>query len=214
NGIEDARFVRFQEEDGSVWFYATYVAYDGRNLAQHLLRTQDFCRFHIQALQGPGVRNKGMALFPRKIAGQYAMLARPDNERLFLLFSPDLHFWKEGRLLLEPQEPWELVQLGNCGSPLETEAGWLVITHGVGPVRRYCLGAVLLDKHRPHRVLGRLRRPLLVPREEEREGYVPNVVYSCGGQVHGQWLYLPYAMSDSATSFVRIYLPHLLQAME
>ncbi len=213
NGIEDARFVRFQEEDGSVWFYATYVAYDGRHLAQHLLQTRDFCRFQVQALQGPGVQNKGMALFPRKIDGQYVMLSRPDNERLFVLTSPDLHYWEPGRLVLEPQEAWELVQLGNCGSPLETEAGWLVITHGVGPVRRYCLGAVLLDVREPHRVLARLPQPLLAPDESEREGYVPNVVYSCGGQMAGEWLYLPYAMSDSATSFLRIHVPALLEAM-
>lgn len=214
NGIEDARFVRFQDDDGTVTYYATYTAYDGKITLPQLLETPDFERFQFSTLNGPAVRNKGMALFPRRIHGLYAMLARQDDENLFLMYSEHLHFWYEPKLLLSPAQPWELLKLGNCGSPIETEAGWLVLSHGVGPMRKYCLGAFLLDLEDPGKVIGRLRAPLLAPNEQEREGYVPNVVYTCGALVHNGTLILPYAMSDSATSFATVPLADLLAAME
>lgn len=214
NGIEDARFVRFYEDDGSTTYYATYTAYDGRIILPQLLETPDFERFKFITLNGPAVQNKGMALFPRRINGLYAMLSRQDDENLFLMYSEHLHFWYEPKLLLSPKEPWELLKLGNCGSPIETEAGWLVLSHGVGPMRRYCLGAFLLDRDNPDKVIARLRTPLLSPNEFEREGYVPNVVYTCGALVHRGVLVLPYAMSDSATSFATVPLADLLAAME
>lgn len=214
NGIEDARFVRFQECDGSASYYATYSAFDGRIVLPQLLETPDFERFKFSTLNGPAVRNKGMALFPRRVNGLYAMLARQDDENIFLMYSEHPHFWYEPRLLVSPQEPWELLKLGNCGSPIETEAGWLVLSHGVGPMRKYCLGAFLLDLNDPSQVIGRLRTPLLSPNELEREGYVPNVVYTCGALVHNGMLILPYAMSDSATSFATVPLDGLIAAME
>ncbi|HNQ90588.1 MAG TPA: glycoside hydrolase family 130 protein [Verrucomicrobiota bacterium] len=214
NGIEDARFVRFQEDDGVATYYATYTAYDGRIVLPQLLETPDFERFAFSTLNGPAVRNKGMALFPRRINGLYAMLSRQDDESLFLMFSEHPHFWYEAKVLLSPQEPWELLKLGNCGSPIETEAGWLVLSHGVGPMRKYCLGAFLLDLLDPGKVIGRLRTPLLSPNELEREGYVPNVVYTCGALVHHGVLIMPYAMSDSATSFATVPLADLLAAMQ
>ncbi len=188
NGVEDARFVEFRDDDGCVTYYATYTAYDGVAIRPQLLETVDFLRFKVSALHGPAIRNKGLALFPRKINGRYAMLGRQDNENLFLMFSDDLYRWDAAEILLEPAYPWEIVQIGNCGSPIETEAGWLVLTHGVGPMRQYAIGACLLDLHNPGRVIGRLHEPLLSPDASEREGYVPNVVYSCGGLVHGREL--------------------------
>jgi predicted GH43/DUF377 family glycosyl hydrolase len=214
NGIEDARFVRFQNDDGTITYYATYTAYDGRIILPQLIETADFNHFRFSTLNGPAVRNKGLALFPRKVNGRYAMLSRQDDERLFLMYSDHPHFWYEAQPLLEPREPWELVKIGNCGSPLETEAGWLVLTHGVGPMRKYCVGACLLDLHDPGRVIGRLRQPLLEPNELEREGYVPNVVYTCGALLHEGVLILPYAMSDAATSFATVPLADVLEAME
>jgi predicted GH43/DUF377 family glycosyl hydrolase len=214
NGIEDARFVRFQDDDGATTYYATYTAYDGRIILPQLLETPDFERFRFITLNGPAVRNKGMALFPRRINGLYAMLSRQDDESLFLMYSEHPHFWYEPKPLIAPQEPWELLKMGNCGSPIETDAGWLVLSHGVGPMRKYCLGAFLLDREDPGKVIGRLRTPLLSPNELEREGYVPNVVYSCGALVHRGVLILPYAMSDSATSFATVPLADLLAAME
>src|SRR5579871_5664001 len=184
NGIEDARFVLFQNEDGMRTYYATYTAYDGKMILPQFLETSDFFRFKFITLNGLAIENKGMALFPRKIGGLYAMLGRQDAENIYLMFSDHLHFWYTMQLILEPRFPWEFIQLGNCGSPIETDAGWLVITHGVGAMRRYVLGAVLLDRDDPSRVIGRLREPLLIPSETEREGYVPNVVYSCGSIVH------------------------------
>jgi predicted GH43/DUF377 family glycosyl hydrolase len=213
-GIEDARFVRFVEDDGSIRYYATYTAYDGRIALPQFLETQDFLHFRISTLNGSEIQNKGMALFPRKIGGHYVMLSRQDNENIYIMYSDMVHFWHEKKLLLRPTYPWEYVQLGNCGSPIETDAGWLVIHHGVGPMRRYSIGAFLLDKDDPERAIGRLPEPLLAPDEEEREGYVPNVVYSCGGQVHNGILILPYAMSDSASSFATIRLDELLGAMK
>ena len=214
NGIEDARFVHFTEDDGTTSYIATYTAYDGRGTVPQLLETDDFLRFRVSTLNGPEVQNKGMALFPRRIGGRYAMLSRQDGENLYLMFSDDLHFWYTKTLLLKPTYPWEFLQIGNCGSPIETEAGWLVISHGVGPMRKYSLGAFLLDRDDPSRVLGRLSTPLLSPDETEREGYVPNVVYSCGAILHAGRVIVPYAMSDSATSFATVPLEELLAAMQ
>ena len=214
NGIEDARFVRFVDDEGVVTFVATYTAYDGRVTIPQLLETRDFLRFRVCTLNGPEVQNKGMALFPRRIRGQYAMLSRQDGENLYLMFSDDLHFWHTKAPLLKPTYSWEFLQIGNCGSPIETDAGWLVLSHGVGPMRKYSIGAFLLDLEDPSRVIGRLTRPLLSPDELEREGYVPNVVYSCGALVHAGLLILPYAMSDTASSFATVPLSDLLKAME
>jgi len=214
NGIEDARFVRFVDDDGTVTYMATYTAYDGRVTIPQLLETSDFARFSICTLNGPEVQNKGMALFPRKIHGQYAMISRQDGENLYLMYSDDLHFWHDKMPLLKPTYSWEFLQIGNCGSPIETEAGWLVISHGVGPMRKYSIGAFLLDLEDPSRVIGRLEHPLLSPDEVEREGYVPNVVYSCGSLVHAGQLILPYAMSDTASSFATVPLADLLAEMK
>jgi len=214
NGIEDARFVRFQEDDGRVTYYATYTAYDGKIILPQLVETVDFVHFKFLTLNGPAAQNKGMALFPRRIDGRYAMLSRQDDENILLMFSDNLHFWADPQVLLRPVQPWELIKIGNCGSPIETEAGWLVLSHGVGAMRKYCLGAFLLDREDPTRVLGRLRQPLLTANEAEREGYVPNVVYTCGAILHHRELIIPYAMSDSATSFATVGLDDLLAAME
>ncbi|HET6372494.1 MAG TPA: glycoside hydrolase family 130 protein [Candidatus Polarisedimenticolia bacterium] len=214
NGIEDARFVLFQDDDGARNYYATYTAYDGKLILPQFLETSDFLNFKFITLNGPAVKNKGMALFPRKIKGLYAMLGRQDYENLYLMFSDHLHFWHTAQPLLKPAYPWEFLQIGNCGSPIETEAGWLVLSHAVGPMRRYCIGAFLLDLDDPSKVIGRLREPLLKPNEAEREGYVPNVVYSCGSLLHGRRLILPYAMSDYATTFATVSLDDLLAAME
>jgi predicted GH43/DUF377 family glycosyl hydrolase len=214
NGVEDARFVQFQNDDDSFTYYATYSAYDGKITLPQLLETPDFLHFKFSTLNGPAVRNKGMALFPRRINGQYAMLSRQDDENLLLMFSDNIRFWQTPKPLLAPAQPWEFFKIGNCGSPIETEAGWLVLSHGVGAMRKYCLGAFLLDLNDPTRVLGRLREPLLSPNEAEREGYVPNVVYTCGALLHGRELIIPYAMSDYATSFATVSLDELLGAME
>lgn len=213
NGIEDARFVRFVEDDGTASYYATYTAYNGRAILPQLIETQDFLHFRVLTLNGSAVQNKGMALFPRRIGGRYAMLSRQDDENLFVMFSDNPHYWNDPHLILRPSEAWESVKLGNCGSPVETEAGWLVITHGVGAMRKYCIGAALLDLEDPTRVIGRLKEPLLVPEGPEREGYVPNVVYSCGSLIHDRCLILPYAMSDKATAIASIPLDTLLAAL-
>jgi predicted GH43/DUF377 family glycosyl hydrolase len=212
-GIEDARFVHFHEEDGKTIYYATYSAYDGRVVIPQLLETEDFLSFNMSTLNGPGIANKGIALFPRKINGQYVMLSRQDNENIYLMFSDALHFWYKSELLLRPTYPWEFVQMGNCGSPIETDAGWLVLSHGVGPSRKYSIGAFLLDRDDPTKVLGRLREPLLTPNQGERVGYVPNVLYSCGAIVHKGILVLPYAMSDYASTFATIRVNDLLDAL-
>jgi predicted GH43/DUF377 family glycosyl hydrolase len=214
NGIEDARFTRFQEADGSISYTATYTAYDGNVVLPQILQTRDFHEFSIRTLNGPAVRNKGLALFPRKIKGHFAMLGRQDGENIHLMFSDHLHFWYESQILLRPSQPWEFVQLGNCGPPIETDAGWLVITHGVGPMRKYCIGAVLLDLNDPSRILGRLREPLLRPAPDEREGYVPNVVYSCGGLLHEGNIILPYAVSDTSSRFAVVPLADVLNEMK
>jgi predicted GH43/DUF377 family glycosyl hydrolase len=213
NGIEDARFVSLQNDDGTSVYYATFTAYDGRVVMPGLMETSDFLRFRFITLNGPAAQNKGMALFPRKINGLYAMISRQDNENLYLVFSDNVHFWYEPKMLLAPAFPWEIIQIGNCGSPIETDAGWLVLSHGVGPVRQYAIGAFLLDKADPSKVIGRLREPLLTPTEDERHGYVPNVVYTCGALVHGGKLIIPYAYADHATSFATVALDELLGAM-
>jgi predicted GH43/DUF377 family glycosyl hydrolase len=212
-GMEDARFVLFHEEDGTAVYYATYTAYDGKLVIPQLLETTDFLSFKMSTLNGPGIANKGIALFPRKINGKYAMLSRQDNENIYLMFSDALHFWYKSQLLLRPTYHWQFVQLGNCGSPIETEAGWLVLSHGVGPGRKYSIGAFLLDLEDPTKLIGRLRDPLLTPNKGEREGYVPNVVYSCGAIVHNGILVLPYAMSDYASTFATIRVDELLEAL-
>jgi predicted GH43/DUF377 family glycosyl hydrolase len=213
NGVEDARFVRFIHDDGQVCYYATYTAYDGRIILPQLLRTEDFVHFHVSTLNGPEVRNKGFALFPRTVNGLYAMLSRQDNENIYLMYSDNLYFWYTKELVARPTYPWEYVQLGNCGSPIETPAGWLVLTHGVGPMRKYAIGAMLLDLDNPTKVLGRLAEPLLTPDESERSGYVPNVVYSCGAAVHDGTLVIPYAMSDYASTFATVPLDQVIDAM-
>jgi predicted GH43/DUF377 family glycosyl hydrolase len=214
NGIEDARFVRFTHGDGRICYYATYTAYDGRVTLPQMLETADFLHFKASTLNGTEVKNKGFALFPRMVNGQYAMLSRQDNENINLMYSDQPHFWYSKVLIAKPTYPWEFVQLGNCGSPIETEAGWLVLSHGVGPMRKYSMGAYLLDLADPSRLIGRLEVPLLEPDANEREGYVPNVVYSCGAVVHGENLVIPYAMSDYASTFATVPLADVLGAMK
>jgi len=214
NGIEDARFVQFQNDGGTFTYYATYTAYDGKIILPQLLETPDFLHFKFITINGPAVQNKGMALFPRKLNGRYAMLSRQDDQNILIMFSDNIHFWSDPKVLLSPAQPWEFIKIGNCGSPIETDAGWLVLSHGVGAMRKYCIGAFLLDLKNPTRVLGRLREPLLAPNEDEREGYVPNVVYTCGALLHDRELIIPYAMSDSATSFATVSLDELLAAMQ
>ena len=212
NGIEDARFVAFEEE-GRRTFYATYTAYSGRAIRSELIETSDFVSFRMTPLKGSAANNKGMALFPRKIAGHYAMMGRQDNENLYLLYSDDLHTWDSGQPILRPEFPWEFVQIGNCGSPIELDEGWLLLTHGVGPVRRYSIGAVLLDKADPSKVLARSREPLVRPDASEREGYVPNVVYTCGALRHHDLIILPYAVSDTFSNFATIKIADLMQSL-
>jgi predicted GH43/DUF377 family glycosyl hydrolase len=213
NGIEDARFVRFVDEDQSITYYATYTAYDGRIIQPQLIETSDFVKFRIRTLAGPAIQNKGMALFPRKINGRYAMLSRYDDENLFLMFSEDRYFWRDPQVLLRPSQAWESVKIGNCGSPIETEGGWLVLTHGVGPMRKYSISAALLDLEDPSKVIGRLQTPLLQPPSDRIDGYVPNVVYTCGALIHGGHLVLPYGLNDSVTTIATIELASLLAAL-
>jgi predicted GH43/DUF377 family glycosyl hydrolase len=212
-GIEDARFVKFVDDNGEVTYYATYTAYNGFSILPQLIETKDFITFKIITLNGKAVQNKGMALFPRKINGKYVMLSRQDGENNSIMFSDNIHFWQESKIIAEPKQPWEFMQVGNCGSPIETGKGWLVLTHGVGPMRQYCIGAILLDLENPSKILARLDEPLLSPREEEREGYVPNVVYTCGSMIHNGELIIPYAMSDSRSGIATIGLDELLSSM-
>jgi predicted GH43/DUF377 family glycosyl hydrolase len=212
NGIEDARFVEFSD-GGRKAYYATYTAYNGKAIRSELIETSDFLSFRMTPLQGGAARNKGMALFPRRIDGKYAMIARQDNENLYLIYSDDLHRWDGGQAILKPQFPWEFVQIGNCGSPIELDEGWLLLTHGVGPVRKYSIGAALLDKNDPSKVLARSVEPLLHPEPSEREGYVPNVVYTCGAMRHNDQIILPYAVSDTYSNFATIKIAALMQAM-
>ena len=209
-GIEDARFVRFINEDGTVTYYATYTAYDGVKILPQMLETRDFLTFKMITLNGKAVRNKGMALFPRLINGKYVMLSRIDGENNHIMFSDDLHFWQESKIIQRPTYPWEFVQIGNCGSPIETDAGWIMLTHGVGPMKRYCIGIELLDLEDPAKIIGRLEKPIIVPNEEERDGYVPNVVYTCGALIHNDELIIPYGIADSKTTIATISVPELL----
>ncbi|MEM8782894.1 MAG: glycoside hydrolase family 130 protein [Planctomycetota bacterium] len=209
-GIEDARLTRFTDDDGTVTYYGTYTAYNGFKILPQMFETQDFKTISVHTLNGKHVQNKGMALFPRKIDGFYRMVSRLDGENMFMMKSDNPYFWNEAQKLCEPVYPWEFVQVGNCGPPIETEHGWLLLTHGVGPVRQYCIGAMLLDLDDPTKVLGHLEQPLLVPQEDERNGYVPNVVYTCGALAHGDTLVMPYAVSDSATTVATLSLSQLL----
>jgi len=213
NGIEDARFVRFINDDGTAVYYATYTAYNGFDILPQLIETRDFHHFKISTLNGKMARNKGMALFPRKINGKYAMISRIDGENLYLMYSDNVHFWSEAIQIQSPQRPWEFVQIGNCGSPIETKAGWILLTHGVGPMRKYCIGIELLDLKDPSKIIARLDAPLLSPREKEREGYVPNVVYSCGSIILNEDLIIPYATSDSTSAIAIIGVDELLQKL-
>ncbi len=213
-GMEDARFVRFVEDDGSARYYATYTAYDGHHILPQLIETVDFVKFRVLTLNGERAHNKGMALFPRRIDGRFAMLSRHDNESIHFVTSDDIHFWNHGDALQTPSYPWEFIQIGNCGSPIETEAGWLVLTHGVGPMRRYTLGAMLLDRDEPRRVIGRLAEPLLEPERDERDGYVPNVVYTCGAIIHNGQVILPYGFADTGVRIATTPLDELLSRLE
>jgi len=210
NGIEDARFVRFVDDDNSVTYYATYTAYNGFTILPKLLKTKDFYHFKVMPIYGEYVHNKGIALFPRKINGKYALIARSDGVNNYIMFSDNINVWQRAQKIQEPLYPWEFIQIGNAGSPIETEKGWLVITHGVGPLRRYCLGAVLLDLESPTKLIARLKDPLLTPNEGEREGYVPNVVYSCGSMIHNNKLIIPYGISDFASTFATVSMDELL----
>ncbi len=209
-GIEDTRFVKFTDDNGQVTYYGTATAWDGKNMLPQIIETKDFITFRVRSLNGEVAKNKGMALFPRKVNGKYAMISRQDNENVYLMYSDHVQFWRESQMIIRPSYPWEYFQMGNCGSPIETDKGWLLITHGVGAMRRYAIGAVLLDIEDPSIVLGRTKEPLLVPNENEREGYVPNVVYSCGSMIHGRQLFLPYAMADQASRIALINLDELL----
>jgi predicted GH43/DUF377 family glycosyl hydrolase len=214
HGIEDARWVRFTDDDGSVTYYATYTAYDGSAILPKLIQTKDFYRFTVLPLHGEIAQNKGMALFPRKVNGKYAMLCRIDGVNNYISFSDQIGMWRTAQLLMSPKYPWEFIQIGNAGSPIETEEGWLVITHAVGPLREYVLSAALFDLDDPTREIGRLSEPLLMPNQDEREGYVPNVVYSCGSILHNGDLIIPYAMSDYASTYATIDLRELLDELK
>ena len=212
-GLEDLRITQFTHDDGSLEWIGTYTAYDGAKIQSELMRTRDFRAFDLVPMTGPAARNKGMALFPRKIGGQYMMIGRQDGENLFLLKSDDLTHWEEGDLLLKPEHPWELVQIGNCGPPIELEQGWLLLTHGVGAMRKYSIGAVLLDKDDPGKVIGRCEQPLLAAANEDREGYVPNVVYTCGALRHGDLIFIPYGIADSSIAFSFMPIKELLERL-
>jgi predicted GH43/DUF377 family glycosyl hydrolase len=212
-GIEDARFVRFTHPDGRVVYYATYSAYNGLRVLPQLIETTDFRHFKMITLNGRCVQNKGMALFPRKIGDDFVMAARLDGENIYLVRSENIHFWNESKLVYRPRHPWEFVQVGNCGSPIETDKGWVLLTHGVGPARQYRIGALLLDLEDPSQVIGELAEPLLVPNDDERDGYVPNVVYSCGAMLHQDRLVIPYAIADAHIAIATVSLPELLSAL-
>jgi predicted GH43/DUF377 family glycosyl hydrolase len=214
NGIEDARFVKFVDDNNETTYYATYTAYDGTTILPKLLSTKDFYHFKVMPLHGEIAQNKGMAIFPRKINGKYAMLCRLDGFNNYIAFSDNITIWREAKLLQRPKFPWEIIQIGNCGSPIETDEGWLVITHGVGPMREYVLGASLFDIKNPEKEIGRLKSPLLMPNSDEREGYVPNVVYSCGSIINNNELIIPYAMSDYASTYATVDLKELLNELK
>jgi len=210
NGMEDARFVKFEDD----LYYATYTAYDGHNISIKLLITKDFLDFNIKKIHGKAVNNKGMALFPEKIDEKYAMISRQDGENLYYMSSDDITHWENSSLLDKPHESWEFVQIGNCGSPIKTNEGWILLTHGVGAMRKYVISACLLDLYNPSKVVGRLQNPLLLPDEDEREGYVPNVVYSCGALMNKQDLIIPYAMSDYRSGFASLDVNDLISQMK
>ncbi len=209
-GVEDARFVKFKN-NGTSTYYATYTAFDGFNIQPKLLETNNFHDFKIMPLYGKGAQNKNLALFPRKINGRYAMLSRIDGVNNYIMFSDKINVWEDPQKLQEPKYPWEFIQIGNCGSPIETRKGWLLITHGVGSMRRYCLGASLFDLNDPTKEIGRLKEPLLTAKDDEREGYVPNVLYTCGSIIHNNELVIPYGLSDYATGFATVPLEPLLE---
>jgi predicted GH43/DUF377 family glycosyl hydrolase len=214
NGLEDLRITRFTHDDGAVEWIGTYTAYSGREIQSEMLRTRDFDSFDLIPIQGTAARNKGMASFPRQIDGRYMMIGRQDGESLFLLQSDDIGHWDDnGVKLMEPRFPWELVQIGNCGAPIELDEGWLVLTHGVGAMRKYSIGAALLDKKDPSKVIGRTTQPILSAADEDREGYVPNVVYTCGAIRVGDDLFMPYGVADSSVSFAFVPIEGLLASM-
>lgn len=212
-GIEDARFVRFVDDDGTEKIYATYTAYNGHTILPRLISTEDFYTFRVMPLHGSGAQNKNLAMFPKRINGKFAMLSRIDGVNNYLMYSDRTTVWNKPIMIQEPRYPWEFTQIGNCGSPIWTQEGWLVISHGVGPMRKYCIGASLFDLEDPTREIGRLEEPLLSPRESERDGYVPNVVYSCGAIIHNQSLILPYAVSDYSSTYAVIELKELIDAL-
>ena len=212
-GLEDLRITQFTHDDGTIEWIGTYTAYDGARIQSELMRTKDFRAFDLVPMTGPAARNKGMALFPRKVDGQYMMIGRQDGENLFLLKSDSLLHWEEGERLLTPHYPWEFVQIGNCGPPIELDEGWLLLTHGVGAMRKYSIGAVLLDKNDPGKVLGRTEQPLLAAADQDREGYVPNVVYTCGAMRHGDLIFIPYGIADSSIGFAFAGIKELLAKM-
>ncbi|HVJ01391.1 MAG TPA: glycoside hydrolase family 130 protein [Sphingomonas sp.] len=214
NGLEDLRICHFTHDDGSVEWIGTYTAYNGSVIQSELLRTRDWRSFDLVPMSGGASRNKGMALFPRKIGGRYMMLGRQDGENIFLHASDDITRWEGGELLIKPQYPWELVQMGNCGPPIEVDEGWLVLTHGVGAMRKYSIGAALLDKNDPSKVLARSKEPLLAAADQDREGYVPNVVYTCGAIKHGDKLFIPYGVADSSVAFAFTPVKALLDQMD
>ena len=212
-GIEDLRLVRFVNDDGAVTYYGTCTAYDGYRILPELIETNDFQKIGVHTLNGSKAQNKGLALFPRKINGHYVVCSRIDGENLYIMYSDIVHFWESAELLQTPKQPWEFVQIGNCGSPIETPEGWLLLTHGVGPMRTYCIGAMLLDLNDPSKVLGMLDEPLITPNEKERDGYVPNVVYTCGAMIHNEQLYIPFASSDTTTRFGVVPVKRLLSRL-
>jgi predicted GH43/DUF377 family glycosyl hydrolase len=212
-GIEDLRLVRFVDDDGAVTYFGTCTAFDGNKLLPELIETSDFLKIGVHTLNGARAQNKGLALFPRRINGQYVMCSRIDGENLYIMYSDNVHFWETAELLQRPKRPWEFVQIGNCGSPIETPRGWLLLTHGVGPMRTYCIGAMLLDLSDPCKVIGMLNKPLITPIETERDGYVPNVVYTCGAMIHNEHLYIPFATSDTTTRFGVVSVDQLLDQL-
>ena len=212
-GMEDGRFVRFTETDSTITYYATYTAYDGSNICQQLLETKDFVTFTSSPMVGSAATNKGLALFPRQINDRFVALSRRDRESNTIAFSRSPRRWEDSLPCQAPVESWEMIQLGNCGSPIETDAGWLVLTHGVGPMRTYNIGALLLDIDQPTKIIGRLREPLLSPSHDERDGYVPNVLYSCGALLHAGTLVIPYGIGDSAIGVATVPVEELLAAL-
>lgn len=211
-GMEDIRFVQFSD-GGNSCYYGTYTAFDGTHIKTQLIETTDFVQFKIRALYGKAISDKGMALFPQKVNGKFVMISRQGGENINIMYSDDLYVWDEFQVLMEPLYPWELVQLGNCGSPIKTEKGWLLLTHGVGAMRTYAISAILLDLYDPSIIIGRLKKPIIQPSDYEREGYVPNVMYTCGLLLHGEVIIIPYAVADSATSFVSIALDDILNEL-